>query len=88
VSVAIRVDPETLKVPDPSAVVPEVKVTVPPGAALPLAGTMLAVTTVFPVGLMLVGAADTVVVVATAPAGEVRVTATVVAELEKPAAPL
>ena len=56
------VDPE--RAADPRVVLPSVNVTVPVGAALPLAGFTVAVSTVFAEEGMLAGLAVTVVVVA------------------------
>ena len=65
----------------PRTVLPTAKVTLPVGAALPLAGLTVAVTCVVSVARMLAGFAATVVVVATG--GPVTVTVVVAVEFAK-----
>jgi hypothetical protein len=72
VKVAVALEPDAVRVPVPSDFEPSVKVTVPVGAVVPLAGLTVAVRTVLAVELMLAGFAETVVVVPTA--GTVTVT--------------
>jgi hypothetical protein len=75
VKVATPLLPDTASVPVPSVLVPSVKVTAPPGAAVPLAGFTVAVSIVLAVLAILEGLAATVVVVATA--GTITVTVAV-----------
>lgn len=81
VNVATPLPPETARVPLPSSLFPTVKVTVPLGAAVPLAGFTVAVTVVRALLAILAGLAETVVVVAMA--GTVTVTVTVPPEAVK-----
>jgi hypothetical protein len=78
VNVATPFEPDAVNVPVPRDVVPDEKVTVPVGAFVPLAGLTVAVISVLAVELMLVGLAETVVVVAT----DAAVTVTVAVPLE------
>lgn len=71
----MALEPDAVNVPVPNVTVPRVKVTVPVGAVIPLAGFTVAVRTVLAVGAMLVGLADKAVVVDTG--GAVTVTAVV-----------
>ena len=75
VNVATPLLPEAARVPAPSVLFPRVKVTVPLGAVVPLDGFTVAVSVVLAVLAILVGLAETVVVVATA--GTVTVTVAV-----------
>jgi len=85
VNVAVALLPDAVNVPVPSDLVPKVKVTVPVGAVVPLAGFTVAVITVLAVEAMPAGLAEAVVVVATA--GTVTVTAVVPVEAVNPVTP-
>lgn len=75
-TVRVAVDPEIVD--EPRVVLPSAKVTVPVGAALPLAGFTVAVSTVLPEEVMLAGFATTAMVV-----GDVTVTVIEPPELMK-----
>jgi len=77
-SVALPFAPEAVSGDVPSTVVPAANVTLPVGAAVPLAGLTVAVNCVVAVDEMLAGFANTAVVVATG--GGVTVTLTVAVE--------
>lgn len=81
VSTAVPEEPDVVSVAVPNDAVPAVKVTVPLGAVVPLAGFTVAVICVEAVDAMLTGLAARVVVVATA--GVVTVTVVDAVELEK-----
>jgi hypothetical protein len=76
VSVAVALVPDAINVAVPKVTVPAVKVTLPVGAVAPPAGLIVAVMTVLPVEVMLVGLPETLVVVATT-TGAVTVTVVV-----------
>jgi hypothetical protein len=80
VSTAVADEPEAVSVAVPNEGVPAVKVTVPVGAVLPLAGFTVAVNCVVAVDAMVRGLAARVVVVATAGAVTVAVVDAVVLE--------
>jgi hypothetical protein len=79
--VATPLLPEGARVADPMDAVPNSNVTLPEGAALPVAGLTVTVNCVLPVGAMLAELAATAVVVAAG--GTVTVTVTVPAEVPK-----
>jgi hypothetical protein len=81
VNTAVADEPDAVSVAVPSEAVPTVKVTMPVGAVVPLAGLTVAVNCVVAVDAMLTGLAARVVVVATA--GVVTVTVVDAVELEK-----
>lgn len=85
VKVAVAVDPEAVSIPDPRETFPAVKVTLPVGAVVPLAGFTVAVNCVVAVWAMLAGLAASVVVVAIC--GEVATTTTVPDDAANPVAP-
>ena len=85
VSVAVAFAPEAVNCAEPSDVDPAVKLTVPLGAVVPLAGWTVTVSVVLADDRMLVGFALTAVVVAMGVG--VTVTGTVPEEAPKPAAP-
>jgi hypothetical protein len=81
VNAAVAVAPEIVMVADPSVVLPLVKVTIPDGAAVPVAAFTDAVTTVAPLCAIAAGLAVTDVAVFTG--GAVTVTITEAVEPEK-----
>jgi hypothetical protein len=80
VKAAVPLPPDAVSVAVPSAVLPTVSATLPPGAAAPLAGFTVTVSTVLALIARLAGFGDTAVVVAT---GAVRVTVAFPLELRK-----
>src|SRR5436305_17742 len=78
---AVAAAPDVFSVSVPSAFVPAKNATVPPGAAVPLAGLTVAVTTVLPAAAIWTGFAASVTLVATA--GGITVTVKLPVELAK-----